>query len=67
MRGPEEWRRELSPLEAELDKLSRISAEEWAGEFTELEEELRGLSAEPELSKMAPDRLPNSTKEEAGE
>lgn len=37
---PEEWSREFSPLEAELDKLSRISAEEWAGQFTELEAEL---------------------------
>lgn len=37
---PEEWRRSFSPLEAELDKLSRISAEEWAGEFSELESEL---------------------------
>lgn len=47
---PEEWSREFSPLEAELDKLSRISAEEWAGQFTEIEAELRGLSlpAEPD-------------------
>ena len=46
----DEWSREFSPLEAELDKLSRISAEEWAGQFTEIEAELRDLSlpAEPD-------------------
>jgi len=69
MRGPDEWSREFSTLEEELDKLSRKSAEEWAGEFSELEAELRSfsISAEPDLSKLAPDRLPDNTKEEAGE
>ena len=40
MINPEEWSLEFSPLRAELDKLSQISAEEWAGQFTELEAEL---------------------------
>ena len=44
---PEEWRREFSPLEKELDSLS-LSAEEWAEEFRGLEEELRGISLQAE-------------------
>ena len=67
---PEEWAREFSALEAELETMSHISREEWEKEFSELRAELDRMTPEDlSLQAEAPGsegRMRSPKGEEAG-